>query len=354
MTRTHLTAAVAAGLLTAVGLTTVVVTQSATAAPAASLVAAKAVAAGPIGTLNLAASSGFYVDPKSQSALWTAANPGDSRMPVIREGLAKNPMARWFGDWFTSISKSVGDYVDASEKAGKVPILVAYSIPNRDACSGYSGGGETSAAKYRTWISSYAGAIMDRPAVVVLEPDALADYSCLDSSQKAERENLIRYATEQFRDKAPNAAVYIDAGNSKYAKATDIADRLAKAGVDNVRGFALNVSNFHTESEETAFGDAVNMALAAQGKSEKPYVMDTSRNGNGWNGQWCNPVGRKIGVTSRVDSTDGTSLEARLWIKTAGNSDGECGNAPTSKAGTFNPQIAYDMVLGNQSGARTL
>jgi endoglucanase len=345
MKRRTLTTTAVVGALAAIGLATLVATQSATATPAAPK-ATKAAVAAPADTLTMAASKGFYVDPKSQSALWTAANPNDSRMPVIRDNLAKNPMARWFGDWFTSISKSVGDYVDASEKAGKVPILVAYSIPNRDACSGYSGGGEGSAAKYRTWISSYAGAIKSRPAVVVLEPDALADYSCLNSAQQTEREGLIKYATEQFRDKAPNAVVYIDAGNSKYAKATDIAARLSKAGMNNVRGFALNVSNFHTEAEETAFGTAVNNALAAKGQARKPYMMDTSRNGNGWNGKWCNPVGRKIGVTSRVDSTTTTGLEARLWIKTAGNSDGECGNAPTSKAGTFNPQIAYDMILG--------
>lgn len=182
--------------------------------------------------------------------------------------------------------------------------------------------------------------------MVVLEPDALADYSCLSAAQITERESLLKYATEQFRSKAPNTVVYLDAGNSKYAKATDIAARLSKAGVDNVRGFALNVSNFHTEAEEKAFGTAVNNALAAKGKAKKPYMMDTSRNGNGWNGNWCNPVGRKIGVTSRVDSTTGTGLEARLWIKTAGNSDGECGNAPTIKAGTFSPQIAYNLIYG--------
>ncbi|GAB3256305.1 glycoside hydrolase family 6 protein [Kineosporia babensis] len=344
MKRKTLTA-VAASAVAAVAVTTFVATQS-TAAPAPSK--AKVSTAAAADTLSLAQSKGFYVDPKSQSALYVKANPNDSRTPTIQDGLAKNPMARWFGDWFTSISKSVGEHVDGAEKAGKVPILVAYSIPNRDACSGYSGGGETSAAKYRTWISDYAGAIKARPAVVVLEPDALADYSCLTSAQKTERESLIKYATEQFKTKAPNTLVYIDAGNSKYAKATDIADRLSKAGVDNVRGFALNVSNFHTEAEETAFGTAVNNALAAKGKAKKPYMMDTSRNGNGWNGKWCNPTGRKIGVTSRVGSTDpaGTGLETRLWIKTAGNSDGECGNAPTSPAGTFNPQIAYDMILG--------
>ena len=34
-----------------------------------------------------------------------------------------------------------------------------------------------------------------------------------------------------------------------------------------------------------------------------------------------------------------------LWIKTPGESDGDCGTS-TSPAGQFDPQLAYDLVYG--------
>ena len=41
----------------------------------------------------------------------------------------------------------------------------------------------------------------------------------------------------------------------------------------------------------------------------------------------------------------GGGAEALLWIKTPGESDGDCGTS-TDPAGTFDPQLAYDLVYG--------
>lgn len=182
---------------------------------------------------------------------------------------------------------------------------------------------------------------------MVLEPDALADLKCLSSSEAAARQKLLAYATAQFRAKAPNAYVYLDAGHSTYVTATTMARRLKAAGVTDVRGFALNVSNYHTTAEETAYAAKVNKALATQGVSTRRYVIDTSRNGKGTNGEWCNPAGRKLGVTSRITKNATVKQpEARLWIKAPGESDGNCGTAAGSSAGTFDPQLAYNLVKG--------
>jgi endoglucanase len=35
-----------------------------------------------------------------------------------------------------------------------------------------------------------------------------------------------------------------------------------------------------------------------------------------------------------------------LWVKTPGSSDGLCGIAPTTPAGTFNPDIAIHLING--------
>lgn len=74
----------------------------------------------------------------------------------------------------------------------------------------------------------------------------------------------------------------------------------------------------------------------------KPFVVDTSRNGNGSNSQWCNPSGRRIGTPTQ----QGGGAEMLLWIKTPGESDGNCGVGTGSSAGQFLPEVAYKMIYG--------
>ncbi|MBT0768522.1 glycoside hydrolase family 6 protein [Kineosporia sp. J2-2] len=297
-------------------------------------------------TKPLTNSTTFYVDPTSGPATWVKANSGDSRTATIRKGISTQPMARWYGAWSGDIKPAVSTYVTAAAKKKKTPVLVAYNIPDRDACGKESAGG-AAATQYRTWISQFATGIGKKPALVILEPDALADLSCLSTTAATTRQKLLTYATQQFSKKAPNAYVYLDAGNSNYATAAAMSKRLKASGINNVRGFSLNVSNYHTTQDEKAFAAKLNKALKAKGVSTKRYVIDTSRNGKGSNGTWCNPAGRKIGVTSRVTKNATTKQpEARLWIKTPGESDGSCGVAPGSTAGAFDPQIAYNLVKG--------
>src|SRR4051794_11315394 len=87
------------------------------------------------------ADSVFYVDPQTQAARWVAANPNDSRMPVIRDRIATVPQGRWFTTTNTSaVRAQVDAYLGAAAAAGKVPIMVVYNMPNRD-CGGASSGG---------------------------------------------------------------------------------------------------------------------------------------------------------------------------------------------------------------------
>jgi endoglucanase len=66
------------------------------------------------------------------------------------------------------------------------------------------------------------------------------------------------------------------------------------------------------------------------------FVIDTSRNGQGpWTPpagvypdpqDWCNPPGRGLGERPRARpaSVAGPLLDAYLWVKTPGQSDGQC------------------------------
>lgn len=63
------------------------------------------------------------------------------------------------------------------------------------------------------------------------------------------------------------------------------------------------------------------------------FVIDTSRNGQGpWVApagvypdaeNWCNPPGRGLGVRPTTD-TGNALVDALLWIKIPGESDGQC------------------------------
>lgn len=282
--------------------------------------------------------SGFYVDPDSNPAKWVRDHAGDSRAGAIQASIGSKPMGRWFGNWNTNITADVSTFVGAADGADKLPLLVAYNIPGRDACGGHSGGGAGDPAAYRTWISAFASAIGNRPAVVVIEPDALGDFACMSAAAIAERNGMLTYATQQLRDKAPNTWAYLDGGNAGWVAAGTMATRLNDAGVRNVRGFSVNVSNYYTTTESATYGNNVRSSLGYDAK----FVIDTSRNANGSNGEWCNPAGRKLGSTAQV----GGGAEMLLWVKVPGDSDGPCGIAPGTPAGQFNPDLAIRLING--------
>lgn len=295
------------------------------------LAADPAAAAGPIGLTD-----GFYVNPDSAPATWARNNPGDARAARVQSSIGSKPIARWFGN--ESGSSTIAGFVGAADSHNKLPVLVAYNIPGRDACGGHSGGGAGSVGAYRTWIATFAAAIGDKPAVVVIEPDALGDFGCMSQAAIDERIAMLKYATEKLKEKAPNTYAYLDGGNAGWAAPATMAARLKAAGVANVRGFSVNVSNYYTTSASVTYANSVVGSLGTAAK----FVVDTSRNANGSNGEWCNPAGRKLGTPAQT----GGGAEMLLWVKTPGNSDGQCGIAPTTPAGQFSPAIAVRLIDG--------
>ncbi|AKU19273.1 endoglucanase [Luteipulveratus mongoliensis] len=284
----------------------------------------------------LQATDGFYADPDSNSAQWVKDNPDAERAPTIKKEIADKPGALWLGDWTADPKAAVEAYTKAAQAENKMPVLVTYNIPGRD-CKGESDGGADSPEEYRTWISQFAEGLGDRPAVVILEPDALAQYDCLPD-QGPTRLELLHFASDQMAGH-PNTWAYMDAGHSSWIDSGEMANRLKQVGVEGIRGFALNTSNYQTTEDSVAYGKAVNDAIG--GTSH--YVVDTSRNGTGPKGdEWCNPEGRKIGVPAQT-SDDADML---LWVKNVGDSDGDCGLGEGTKAGDFTPELAMHLITG--------
>jgi endoglucanase len=277
---------------------------------------------------NPLAGDAFYVDPNS-AALRAATQEQDAHRAALLRRIGQTPQAFWYGDWMTpaQVETAVRTVTEHAAADQRVPVLVTYDIPVRD-CHGYSGGGATSPAAYRAWIDAFGSGIGTRAAVVIVEPDALAQLDCLSASNKNTRLSLLGYAVRRLA--RHDTQVYLDAGHAGWIDAGTMAQRLKSADVAAARGFSLNVSNFDRTSDEVAYGQAVGAALGAQ----TPFVIDTSRNGLGPTSDhaWCNPPGRALGTTPSWH-TGQTDVDAFLWVKRPGESDGTCNGGPP--AGQF-------------------
>ncbi len=254
-------------------------------------------------------------------ALYVSPSYADAGRPTA---LSSQPISEWFGDWTPTPSGAVKTLVDNATSKGKLAQLVAYDIPHRD-CGSYSAGGAKDAATYKAWIRSIASGIGNREAIVILEPDALAQMDCINANDQNERVALISDAVNVFASQT-KAYVYIDAGTSAWINANDMSSRLSRANIAKARGFALNVSNFQTNDSSISYGNTVSAKVG-----NKPFVIDTSRNGQGptADNQWCNPAGRGLGKKPTTSTGQG-NVDAYLWIKRAGESDGNCNGGPNA------------------------
>lgn len=284
--------------------------------------------------------TGLFVDKESQASEWVKANPNDERAKKIKEKIADIPSAKWYGGWNDD---EVDSYVTAAAKDKKLPMIVAYNIPLRD-CGQYSAGGAGSADEYKKWIRKIAKGIGNRPAVVILEPDALIHLDCLSNEDRQTRFNLLKDATEVLKELAPAVWTYIDGGDGKWKSPEDMAGWLKEAGVANTRGVSLNVSNYNKTEDVEQYGKKLTEILKTKYNIKSHLVIDTSRNGNGSNGQWCNPDGRKLGKKPSIQST--SIIDSYLWIKSPGESDGDCGIGKGTKAGEFKPELAVSLING--------
>jgi endoglucanase len=388
-------------------------------------VSAPSAAAAPA-TGQAARNTRFYIPPPDPGAvrqIEDLVRAGDLRDAVGIARMVTTPQAVWFsGGTPAEVRRSVRRTVQAAARQHAVPVLVAYNVPFRD-CAQYSAGGALSTDAYLAWIRAFAAGIGTRRAIVILEPDSLGiipnnvdingkPEGCkLDApgATPAERYRALNGAVDAL-SRHRTAKVYLDGTHSAWLGVGDISQRLVRAGVQRVRGFFLNVSNFQTTSRELKYGTWISECIAygtavtgdaartarfkACGSQYYPadpndestwyktdqwyaanlggavpkahFVIDTSRNGQGpWAGPanypagldpevWCNPPGRGLGL--RPTTRTGNPLaDAFLWIKTPGQSDGQCTRGtkgPTDPvrgivdppAGAWFPQMAIELV----------
>ncbi|GAB2927032.1 glycoside hydrolase family 6 protein [Micromonospora polyrhachis] len=283
----------------------------------------------PDGDGNPLSGATLYTDPGSQAAQQAARwrTVGRAADATELDKIGARPVAHWLTTRDPAgIRTETEALVRRAADAGQVPVLVAYNIPHRD-CGNYSAGGAADAEQYRTWIRAVAAGLGSRPAVVVLEPDAVAHTLDGCRTDPAERHELLNDAVAVLKGTGATR-VYLDAGNPGWLPDTEaLAGALRRSGVQQADGFALNVANFIDTQTNVEYGNRLSTALDGA-----HFVIDTSRNGRGqWTGgttvdggpSWCNPPDRGLG-TSPTTETGLPRVDALLWVKRPGESDGAC------------------------------
>jgi len=213
----------------------------------------------------------------------------------------------------------------------------------------------------------------------------------------AERIAELQYAVGAL-ERDPGVSAYLDGTHSAWQSVGTITQRLLEAGVQQAQGFFLNVSNYQPTAELLDYGTWISDCIAmvtdtANAYYDNPaacasqyypatqsdfstwdlttqwyaqnmgnavattrFVVDTSRNGDGPDnmqkyasapydqpasvistlaaGNWCNPPGSGLGLRPTA-STGVPLLDAYLWVKTPGQSDGQCDSAGGVRAWNY-------------------
>jgi endoglucanase len=300
---------------------------------------------------SAAAAPQLYVYPGNPLFASSAAARAKGHLAEAAQlwGVANTPSGIWAAGQVGEM-REVKEVTLAAAQQREIPVVVAYNLPDRDACGRLSAGPRVSDTAYEAWIRQLATAIGSGSDIVIVEPDGLPDIirHCLSPAAAAQRYRLLRYAMRML-GALPHAQVYLDAGNpGMFASTRWLDGPLIRAGIRYGRGFSANVSNFQWTGLVTGWSQRLERSLGHNLQA----VIDTSRNGNGpYTGpkmpQWCNPPGRALGLAPRLNPGP-AGVAGYLWIKDPGASDGPCNGGPA--AGQYWPQYAIGLYKARHGG----
>jgi len=236
------------------------------------------------------------------------------------------------------------------------------------------------AATFKRQIGETAAGTGLRPAVFLLELNAVGGSGCLSPAELTVWEGYLRYEIEHITA-LPHTVVYVDGGVSDEDSAAYVAKVLddvcvVKTGgrLTNVcarlRGFYVNATHFEWTITEIDWANKIVALLRAliTKQTGQPYtahyIVNTAQNGRGPKlnphpaqqgiEDLCNPPGRGLGrapTTATDPTSDGHAFplaDAFLWTGVPGrshNSDCHPGDAPT---GVFDMRFALELA-GNAS-----
>ena len=213
---------------------------------------------------------------------------------TLQGKIATRPRATWFGGWNSpSVAASlVKGYIAAVQNGNpnSLVTLTLHTIWTIDGLSEDNRNKPLTAAQqadYKTWMSAVATAIGTSRVAIIMEPDLAelpkAMTGNLNTADPTVRAKLVAWATYVL-SKNPNAAVYLDSGDSDWQSVSTMVPWLKLAGIQYARGFALGATHYATASDDITYGTAMVKALTAAGvpAAHAHYVVDTADNGQGF------------------------------------------------------------------------
>ncbi|MEO9324243.1 glycoside hydrolase family 6 protein [Nocardioides sp. C4-1] len=227
---------------------------------------------------------GVYQGP--QELAW---GPYESASGADRETLATialTPKATWMGSWFSddTVYESVRNNIEIAQD-GDPEALVQFAVFRmepweHEACDRLPSGAEQDS--YRRWTDEFARAVGDAHTAIVLQPDG-PFLQCVPGGSPVPAD-LISYAAKTF-SALPNTSVYLDAGAGDWPSegqggVSAAVDFLMPAGIEHVRGVALNSTHYSSTEIEVRRGAALVDELARRGLPGKKVVINTSSNGH--------------------------------------------------------------------------
>ena len=266
---------------------------------------------------------------------WNSRKEVCKEHPQIKE-LTKEPIAFWYGVGPKRTTRKTKKSIQRLLKRADpcLPVLVIYSIPYRD-LGHHSKGGADSDDEYLEFIQEFCNSLGDKSPIVIYEPDCIPHMEQMGVVDGLDRMRLIKASIELLS--RTNALVYIDIGHPKWLSVSKATSYLRMCDIHKVRGFSINTSNYYATSTCYKYGKDICKRL----DGDMHFVIDTSRNGNGANSEHFNPYGRAIGEYPTTNTRD-ELVDAYLWIKVPGESDGKVNGGP--KAGRFSHQLALDLI----------
>ncbi|KAF4603087.1 Beta-glucosidase cel3A [Pleurotus pulmonarius] len=306
--------------------------------------------------------------------------------------------------WFDVVAKvpTLGTYladalsIQQSTGRNQLVQIVVYDLPDRD-CAALASNGEFSIANnglanYKNYVDQIVAQIAQYPqvrVVAVVEPDSLANMvtnlnvaKCA-GAQAAYTEG-VTYALQQLN--TVGVYSYVDAGHAGWLgwpanlgpAAQLFANLYTNAGSPSFfRGLATNVANYNllnapspdpvtspnANYDEIHYINALAPELSSRGFPAH-FIVDQGRSAvqgirDQW-GDWCNVNNAGFG-TRPTTSTGSSLIDAIVWVKPGGESDGtsdttavrydgHCGLAsakkPAPEAGTWF-QAYFEMLVAN-------
>ncbi|KAJ3051123.1 hypothetical protein HK097_007908 [Rhizophlyctis rosea] len=334
------------------------------------------------------------------------AASSDSTYKAKAAKVANYPSYVWL-DRISAIDEVAGHLAAADAQSGGNPIIsefVIYDLPGRD-CHAFASNGELAAGDISTYKTQYIDKVVEefkkKPShirlVLVIEPDSLPNIATnlgtmqCNSQSETDYYAGVAYAIAKL-SALPNTYLYVDAAHGGWLGWPDNQTKIvpifqkvlqqAKAinSSATIRGWASNTANYspfdakgacpakqkcpllngmydyNPAIDEKSYITALNTKFSAAGLPTN-WVHDSSRNGvagirTDW-GSWCNI--KNAGIGNRPSSEPAAGIDAFVWVKPPGESDGVSGPAGTPRLDNYcDPTTTYgqDSLSGApQAGA---